>query len=91
MRGLTMRSLTLRPRTWTGLLLVGTAACTVHEEHRRPPPPPPAPAVIYEPAPPPPVEVIPVAPGPEFVWVPGGYYRDRDRWLWRHGEYRRRY
>ena len=36
-------------------------------------------AVVVEEAPPPPrIEVIPNAPGPEYIWVPG-------RWAWRVG------
>ena len=63
--------------------MIGSVGCEVREVRRPPPPPPPPERVVYvEPAaPPPPVEVIPVSPGPEYVYVRGGYYRDHDRWV----------
>jgi hypothetical protein len=55
-----------------------------------PPPPKPAPpqqvvtqTVVVAP-PKPPVEVIPVAPGPMFVWTPG-YWRWQGQWVWVRG------
>lgn len=56
-------------------LLGGLAGCIVV----------PPRAVVVAPAPP--VEVIPVAPGPEFVWV-GGWYDPYGHW--HRGYYRRR-
>ncbi len=84
-----------------GLAAAAGIGCTVHEERPRrrvvvvaaTPPPPPGPVVVYtDPAPPPPIEVVPVSPGPEFIYVRGGYSRDPyGHWLWRRGAYRRRY
>ncbi len=57
------------------------------------PPPgyPPAPVqqeVIIAQAPPPPqVEVIPVAPGPNYVWTSGYWYWGGGRWMWTRGTY----
>jgi hypothetical protein len=31
-----------------------------------------------------------VAPGPDFIWVPGFYDWDGGSWAWRHGGWRRR-
>ena len=44
--------------------------------------PPPGPVVVA-PAPPPapPVEVVTVAPGPDYYWMPG-YWSWQGRWLW---------
>jgi hypothetical protein len=39
--------------------------------------------------PPPIVEQIVVAPGPEYVWVGGGWFWYGDRWIWRHGYWNR--
>jgi hypothetical protein len=35
--------------------------------------------------PPPPVEVVPLAPGPDFVWVGGAWVWQGNRWAWRRG------
>ena len=72
-----------------GVLSVGVG-CVVHEERR----PPPRRVVVVDeaplpPPPPPPPEVIEVSPGPEYVFVRGGYYRDHDHWAWRHSAWRR--
>ena len=57
-----------------------------------PAPPPPEPVVIYQTdPPPPPVEVIPVAPGPDFIWVGGRYYHERGGWVYHRGYYDRRH
>ncbi len=63
----------------------------VYYEPAPPPPPPPGPVVVYEPAPPPLVEVVPVAPGPDYFWVGGRYYREHDHWVWHRGYYDRHY
>jgi len=73
------------------LLLTG---CVVREvRYQNPPPPmviqqpgpPGAGEVIVSSAPPPPVEeTITIAPGPEFVWVPGVWVWE-GRWRWHHG------
>ena len=86
--------------TALGAGLAGTAGCTVYEEphprhhavvYQEPPPPPPPAPVVVEPAPAPLVEVVPVAPGPAFFWVPGRYYRERGAWVWHRGYYDRRH
>ncbi len=52
--------------------------------------PPPAPTtaapapLVTQPPPAAPVEVIPVAPGPEYVWTPG-YYAWQGGWVWVRG------
>ncbi|MBE9461850.1 YXWGXW repeat-containing protein [Dyadobacter sp. UP-52] len=46
-------------------------------ERRRPGPPPAR------------VEVIPVAPSPRHVWVPGNYRWKRNKYVWHEGRYRR--
>ncbi len=57
------------------------------------PPPGPAPApvagdVVVQQAPPAAqVEVIPVSPGPAYVWAPGYWYWGGNRWLWYRGAY----
>jgi hypothetical protein len=40
------------------------------------------------PPPPPQVEVLPVAPGPDFVWI-GGHWGWHGRWVWEGGRYER--
>ncbi|MGA7119308.1 MAG: hypothetical protein WBY94_04380 [Polyangiaceae bacterium] len=49
---------------------------------------------VYETAPPPPptaeVEVVPVAPGPEFFWVPGYHRWNGRQYVWVRGRYERR-
>jgi hypothetical protein len=49
----------------------------------------PAPAVVATPPPPPPVqaEVVPVAPGPAYVWVPGHWAWRRRAYVWVPGYY----
>ena len=53
------------------LLIVG---CVVREEprHRR--------VVVYDPPPSEPVEVVPVQPGPDYVYVQGVYVHEGDHW-----------
>lgn len=60
--------------------------CIVREE------PPRRRVVVVDPPPPPPppVEVVPVSPGPEFVYEPGVYVRVGGGWGWRHGGWHRR-
>lgn len=51
----------------------------------------PARVAYYDEAPPPPRDVVVgVAPGPDFVWIGGHWYRDRDRWAWADGRWGRR-
>ena len=53
---------------------------------QQPAPPPVAGEIIVSSAPPPPVEeTITIAPGPEFVWVPGVWIWEGRRWRWTHG------
>jgi len=42
--------------------------------------PPPPPRVIH---------VVPVSPGPEFVWVTGYWFAEGSRWRWHEGYYTR--
>jgi hypothetical protein len=44
--------------------------------------PPPGQVYIVDRPPPERVEVIPVAPGPSYVWVAGYWSRDRQSWNW---------
>ena len=39
----------------------------------------------WYPPPPPPVYYAPPCPGPEYVWIPGYYYRVGPSWTWRAG------
>jgi hypothetical protein len=48
------------------------------------PPPVSAEVVVNEAPPAPPREMIVVAPGPDYVWVPG-YYAWHGRWVWMRG------
>jgi WXXGXW repeat (2 copies) len=72
--------------------LWGAASCYAEAS----PPPPGAPVegevVVGEPPPPPPaqVEVIPAAPGPEYVWVAGYHRWAGGRYVWVGGRYERR-
>ena len=38
---------------------------------------------------PPPVreEIVGVAPGPDFIWIGGRWWRDHDRWAWEGGRW----
>jgi hypothetical protein len=80
------------------LVMGGLTGCVIREEYpapvqvtNAPPPPQPAPdQVVVQDAPPPPlVEVQPVAPGPEFVWVNGYYGWWGGRWVWHRGYWNR--
>jgi len=71
------------------------AGCVVREE----PPrrrvyvydaPPPGPVVVQEAPPADIVEVVPVAPGPEFIYIRGGWHREGGRWIWHHGYWNHR-
>ncbi len=52
-----------------------------------PPPPQEQPAVVYQAPPAPMVEVVPVAPGPNYYWVPGYWYWGGTGWAWYRGRY----
>ena len=43
---------------------------------------PPASAVASQAPPPPQVEVVPVAPGADYYWVPGYWYWRANGWVW---------
>ena len=43
--------------------------------------------VVTEAPPPAQTEVIPVAPGPDYVWVGGYWVREGPRWVWAPGRY----
>jgi hypothetical protein len=58
-----------------GVVAVGLTGCIVVAPRPHP--------VVYEPHP---VEVVPVAPGPEYIWV-GGFYGPEGHW--HHGYWRR--
>jgi hypothetical protein len=77
--------------SWIALTALPLAGCYVRA--RAIPPPPPGEVVVeYDPPPPPPaeVEVVPVTPGPEFIWI-GGYHRWNGRhYVWIPGHYDRR-
>ena len=68
-----------------GGALVGNAMD--QEAARTPPPPPPssppppAPVIVAEAPPQPPVEMVTVAPGPDFVYSPG-YWTWQGTWVW---------
>ena len=47
-----------------------------------PPAQQPATAVVTQAPPPPQVEVVPVAPGPDYYWVPGYWYWASPGWIW---------
>src|SRR5579862_127701 len=57
-------------------------------------PAPPSSEVVYESPPPPPpapvVEEVAVAPGPEYVWVPGYHRWSGREYVWVRGRYERR-
>jgi len=51
--------------------------------------PPPGSVYIVDRPPPDRVEVIPVEPGPRYVWVGGYWSRDRQAWSWVPGRWER--
>lgn len=52
-----------------------------------PPAPAPTEVVVQQPPPVAQVEVIPVSPGPAYVWRGGYYYWGGGRWVWAPGGY----
>jgi WXXGXW repeat (2 copies) len=76
------------------LLALFTAGCVERQivYVKEPPPPPgepvpPSPqAAPTEAPPPPPVEIVGVAPGPAYYWVPG-VWAWRGRWVWAPGRW----
>jgi len=52
--------------------------------------PAPAPEVVIVGQPPPPrMEVVAVAPGPDYFWIEGRWNFDHGRWVWLGGHYER--
>ena len=47
----------------------------------------PAATVVAQAPPPPQVEVVPVAPGPDYYWVPGYWYWGGPGWIWISGRW----
>ena len=47
----------------------------------------PYPPPTYPPVPPPRVEVVPVAPGPRYMWEPGHWHWIRGQYAWIVGHY----
>jgi hypothetical protein len=70
-----------------GLGLSGLSGCVIREQVVAAPPPPPGGEVVVATDDPPPdvVEVRPIAPGPDYVWI-GGFYAWRGgRYVWQRG------
>ena len=64
------------------VLWLFTAGCVERRVvYVKQPPPAPGETVVYEAPPPVRAEVVTVAPGPEYYWVPG-YYSWNGRWVW---------
>lgn len=49
--------------------------------------PPPGRVYVVERPPAPRREIVPIAPGPRYVWVPGRWHRARAGWTWTEGRY----
>ena len=74
----------MKLKNWLPILLASvgflfTNGCIVVRERPRE-------AIVAEAPPPPQVEAIPVAPGPEHVWVEG-YWVWHGRWVWETGRW----
>ena len=52
-----------------------------------PPPTPPADVVVAQAPPSPQVEVVPVTPGPAYVWAPGYWVWNNSEWQWQAGHW----
>ena|SRR5690349_16115341 len=64
------------------------AAAVAPQPDNAPPPPPPNTVVVAQAPPTPQVEVVPVAPGPEYVWAPGYWSVGvGGGWVWIGGRY----
>jgi hypothetical protein len=50
----------------------------------------PAPIVVTQAPPAPLYESVPVAPGPDYVWISGHWHWNGGRWVWNRGYYGRR-
>ena len=66
--------------------LLGMALATALGNAAMAQPAPPYPPGWQAP-PPPQVEIVPVAPGPAYVWVPGHWHWNGYRYFWVHGHY----
>ena len=64
-----------------GLAVLGGCVVRVEPPHRR--------VYVYDP-PPAPVEVVPVQPEVDMIWVPGVYVREGPEWRWHRGYWRHR-
>jgi len=78
-------------RALTLLLVVCAAAlplagCTAHAEVEAPAAPP-GEVVVTQAPPAPQVEVIPVAPSTNHVWIAGHWHWNGGAWVWRAGHY----
>src|SRR5439155_6651355 len=69
------------------LLNVGCVERRVVVRERVPAYAPSETVVVTEAPPAPQTEVIPVAPGPDYVWVGGYWRREGPRWVWTPGRY----
>ncbi len=49
----------------------------------------PAPIIVTQAPPSPLYEQVPVAPGPDFVWIAGHWHWNGNRWVWNRGYYAR--
>ncbi|HMD29032.1 MAG TPA: hypothetical protein VKH13_10730 [Steroidobacteraceae bacterium] len=73
------------------VLLAMSAACTVTATAPRVVVQPPiAEVVVARPPPPLQVEVVPVAPGPNWIWQPGHWRWEHNEYVWRPGHYEKR-
>ncbi|MGA3065828.1 MAG: hypothetical protein ABSF29_03160 [Tepidisphaeraceae bacterium] len=80
-----------------GFAALSLCGCVYRERvvYASPPPPPPPPGYYYAPAPPqadapPPqdqVEVVGVAPGPDYIWIGGYWVWHGDHYDWIHGRW----
>ncbi len=66
---------------FAGTLLLGSGCVERRVVYVREPAPAGGETVVTEAPPPPQVEVVGIAPSPEFVWVPG-CWEWRGRWFW---------
>jgi len=64
----------------TGLVLTLAPSCVVYRDR-------PEAVVVQEAPPPPQAEVVPVSPGPDYVWI-DGYWAWNGRWVWTPGRWK---
>jgi hypothetical protein len=81
----------IRSACLAAMLVTMSAACTVTATAPRVVVQPPlAEVVVARPPPPVRVEVIPAAPGAEWVWQPGHWRWEHNEYVWRPGHYEKR-